>query len=161
VTVGEPSHAGERLEVNLIATAGLVRRSYDLRLAELGLNITESGLLQYLTYEQPLTQSDLAQRLHIGRMAAGSVVKDLLDRGLIERSRDPDDGRAWLIRLTAAGEELASTCIDVDDEVVRQLRADLSRDDQLVLHRLLDTVRANAQQLSDGLGAPDRQAPGS
>lgn len=157
--MNEPTRSGERLEVHLLATAGLIRRAYDLRFDALGLNLTESGLLQYLAYEQPLTQSDLAQRLHIGRMAAGSVVKDLVQRGLLERSRDPHDARAWLIRLTPAGAELASTCIEIDREVVHGLRAGLSRSDQATLHRLLDTVRANALHLTDPSDSPGQPRP--
>lgn len=116
----------ERLEVHLLATAGLVRRVYNLRFDALGLNLTEAGLLQYLSHEQPLTQSDLAQRLHIGRMAAGTVVKGLLARGLLDRSRDPNDARAWRISLTSAGDELATACMEIDRDVVHALRADLS-----------------------------------
>ena len=145
----EPSPSDERLEVHLLATAGLVRRAYNLRLAALGLNITESGLLQYLAYEQPLTQSELALRLHIGRMAAGSVVKGLVERGLLERERDPHDARAWAIRLTPSGSELAAACAEVDREVVRGLRADLTRDEQRALHRLLASVRGNARRLTE------------
>jgi len=147
--VTDPGPSNERLEVHLLATAGLVRRAYNARLAPLGLNITESGLLQYLAYEQPLTQSDLAQRLHIGRMAAGTVVKGLIGRGLLVRGRDPEDGRAWLISLTPAGQELAAACIEVDREVTWSLRAGLSREQQEVLHRLLATVRANAGEAPD------------
>jgi DNA-binding MarR family transcriptional regulator len=150
-----PEPSAERLEVHILATAGLVRRAYNLRLEALDLNITESGLLQYLTYQQPLTQSVLAHLLHIGRMATGTVVKGLIERGLLERTRDPDDGRAWLIRLTSAGEALASACSEIDREVVRALRAGLISEDQATLHRLLDTVRANAQQLSDVHKPPD------
>lgn len=156
--MSEPGRSGEQLEVHLLATAGMVRRAYDLRLAALGLNITESGLLQYLSYEQPLTQSDLAQRLHIGRMAAGSVVKDLLGRGLLVRARDPQDARAWSVSLTPAGEQLASACAEVDDQVVRGLRAGLSRDDQRNLHRLLGTVRTNAQRVVDARSSSDHHS---
>ncbi len=139
----------ERLEVHLLATAGLVRRAYNLRFASLDLNLTESALLQYLAYEQPLTQTDLAQRLHIGRMAAGGVVKGLLQRGLLARARDPRDARAWQIRLTAAGEALATACIEIDRDVVRELRTNLTREEQKTLHRLLSKVRHNAERLAD------------
>lgn len=148
-THDQPRH---QLEVHLLATAGLMRRAYDARLAELGLNITESGLLQFLRYEQPLSQSELAERLHIGKMAAGTVVKALEKRALVRRERDPDDGRAWLITLTPTGDDAASACIDVDAQVVAELRTSVSKQDQRALRNVLDVIAANAIRVVDDAG---------
>lgn len=142
----------EPLEVHLLVTAGLVRRAYNARLAPHALNLTESGMLQFLAREQPMSQTELAERLHIGRMSAGSVVKSLLQRDLLERERDPDDARAWLIRLTRPGEELAAKCVEVNRAVVSVLRADLSRDDQRSLDQLLRAMRTNAVLLAEDEG---------
>lgn len=137
-----------QLEAHLLTTAGSVRRAYDARLSEIGLNITESGLLQFLHYEQPLSQSQLAQRLYIGKMAAGSVVKGLQQRDLVSRQRDPDDGRAWLISLTTAGAKAALDCIDIDRQVVTELRSNLSKDDQRELRRLLNHLASEAARIT-------------
>ncbi len=139
----------EQLEVQLLATARAVRRAYDERLAEIDLHITESGLLQTLELEGSLSQTALAAQLHIGKSAAGTFIDGMLRRGLIERRRDPDDGRVWLISNTRAGSQMARRCSEINVEVLRQLRAGLTRDDQRRLFALLARVRANAS-------APDR-----
>ncbi len=134
----------DRLEMHLLATAGVVRRAYDERLASVGLNLTESGLLQFLHIDGPMSQAELAARLHIGKMSAGATVKGLLARGLVQRSPNPEDRRAWLIGLTEDGGRAVDACIAIDRVVVAQLRAGLTRADQRALHESLAAIHRNA-----------------
>ena len=53
--------------------------------------------------QQPLTVSDLATRLGVTKQAAGQIVTDMEERGLVSRRPDPDDGRARLLDLTPEG----------------------------------------------------------
>lgn len=147
--MAEPEGRREQLEVHLLATARAVRRAYDSRLAELDLHMTESGLLQILDIEGSLSQTALAGRLHIGRSAAGGFIEGLAARGLVERHRDPDDGRIWRISNTAAGTALARTCAAMNQEIRRDLRAGLTRAEQHQLHTLLSRVRTNADDVTD------------
>ena len=149
-TVEDSAGRREQLEVHLLATARAVRRAYDTRLAELDLHMTESGLLQILAIDGPLSQTELATRLHIGRSATGSFIDGLLGRGLIRRDRDPGDGRVWRITNTPAGASMAAVCVTVNEEVLRGLRAELTRTDQRQLFALLAQVRTNADRLDGG-----------
>ncbi len=142
---------GEQLEVHLLATARAVRRAYDVRLTELDLHMTESGLLQILAAEVSLSQTELADRLHIGRSATGAFIEGLVARGFIERRRDPSDGRIWRISNTATGNELAGACSEMNQVIARELRSGLTRTEQHQMHILLAQIRANA----DGLGDVD------
>lgn len=54
----------------------------------------------------PMRMSDLADRLHIARRSATSVVDELESRGLIERGSDPHDRRATTLAVTTAGHAL-------------------------------------------------------
>jgi DNA-binding MarR family transcriptional regulator len=139
---GDDRH--EQLEVHLLATAGAVRQAYQRQLAPLGLNLTESGLLQFLHVDGPLSPTALAERLHIGKMSAGAAVKGLQERGLVTRHQNPDDRRSWLVALTGAGREAATACVQVDRTMVARLRTGLDRPQQQALRDLLATVRANA-----------------
>jgi DNA-binding MarR family transcriptional regulator len=53
--------------------------------------------------ERPCTVSELAARLQISKQGTAQIVADMEDRGLVDRSPDPDDGRARLVRLTEEG----------------------------------------------------------
>lgn len=139
---GDPPR--EQLEMHLLATAGAIRRAYDHALEPLGLNLTESGLLQFLHVDGAQSQVALAARLHVGKMSAGATVKNLLARGLVTRQQNPDDRRSWLIELTPSGVEMVAACIRVDRHVVDRLRDGLDRPDMRILRQLLATVRSNA-----------------
>ena len=53
----------------------------------------------------------LADRAGVTHQAMGEFVKELEDRGLLERVPDPDDGRARLIRLTGPGRDIVRAAV--------------------------------------------------
>lgn len=53
-----------------------------------------------------LSQSRLGSVLGIARSGAMALADWMVERGLVERRRRPNDGRAWGLHLTAAGEQL-------------------------------------------------------
>ena len=56
----------------------------------------------------PMRLGDLAARERVAPPTLSRVVAGLVEQGYVERSPDPDDARAGLVRITAAGEELLS-----------------------------------------------------
>jgi DNA-binding MarR family transcriptional regulator len=94
------------LRTNSVATkAGLSSQRYDLMLM-----IRSAGELRV---------TELCDLLQLQQTAVTQLVKRTEEAGLIERRPSPDDGRVWLLRLTAAGEErlmsvLASLREDAD-----------------------------------------------
>jgi DNA-binding MarR family transcriptional regulator len=56
----------------------------------------------------PMRLGDLAARERIAPPTLSRIVAGLVEHGYVERTPDPDDARAGLVRLTAAGEELLS-----------------------------------------------------
>jgi DNA-binding MarR family transcriptional regulator len=80
------------LRTNSVATReGLSSQRYDLMLM-----IRSAGELRV---------TELCDLLQLQQTAVTQLVKRTEDAGLIERRPSPDDGRVWLLRLTAAGEE--------------------------------------------------------
>ena len=69
----------------------------------------------------------LARRAGQTHQAMGEVVATLERRGYAERVPDPSDGRATLIRLTRAGQELLDHAIAVIEEIDAEWRARLAR----------------------------------
>lgn len=53
----------------------------------------------------PLRASELTATLSLDKAAISRHVQALIELGLIESSRDPDDGRAWLLSITDAGRD--------------------------------------------------------
>lgn len=126
-----------RVESTIMATARAIRQAYDLRFAELDLNLSEASLLAYVEETGALTQTRLAERLGLGRAATGSVIDALETRGFVERSPDPDDRRVWLVDVTAPGKAMVAEITERDTVLRKQLRSGLSRDDR---HQLAEVL---------------------
>jgi MarR family transcriptional regulator for hemolysin len=139
------------LESTLMATSRAIRRAYDLRLAPLGLNLSEASLLAFVRERGPMSQSQIAERIGMGRAAAGAVVDGLSARGLLERRLHPRDRRVWLVAVT---EEAAPVVLQVEmiDKSLRdELREGIDREERQRLARTLVRLKANlASVLEEG-----------
>ncbi len=69
------------------------------------LSLAESSALSRLERGGPATSSDLARLDRISPQSMGVTVAALLERGLISRSRDPEDGRRIVLSITEAGRQ--------------------------------------------------------
>lgn len=100
--------AGTLPDVSEVAGAvrvavGLVVRKLRQATTEGELTLAESSALSRLERGGTATSSDLARLERISPQSMGVTVAALLDRGLIERSRDPEDGRRIVLSITEAG----------------------------------------------------------
>jgi DNA-binding MarR family transcriptional regulator len=140
-----------RVESTLMSAARGLRRAYDLRLSELGLNLSEGILLAFLQEATqksgPLTQVDLARHMRVGRAAMGSLVDSLEGRGWVERKANPSDRRVWLIAITHSGEQAARRVAKIDERLRAELREGISRKERRELNRLLNQLRENVSRV--------------
>jgi DNA-binding MarR family transcriptional regulator len=101
-TVTDVSEVAGALRV----AVGLLVRKLRQPLNEGELTIAESSALGRLERSGPATSSDLARLDRISPQSMGVTVAALLERGLIERSRDPEDGRRIVLSITEAGRRM-------------------------------------------------------
>ena len=134
-----------RVESTLMATAGMMRDTYDRALEPLGLNLTDASLLAYVVETGPLKQTLIADHLGIGRAAAGNVIDRLQKRGLVERRADDNDRRVWLVAPTATGKELAAEVASIDIQLRHDLRLGIDRHERQMLATLLVRLQRNLQ----------------
>jgi DNA-binding MarR family transcriptional regulator len=132
-----------RVESTLMATARLVRTAFDARLEPLELNLTQASLLGYVSEFGPSTQTQLADRLGIGRASIGSVIDQLQQRDLVERTPDPSDRRVWRVAVTAKGAELADRVGDVDAVLRAELRHGIGREERQALAWVMTRLQHN------------------
>ncbi len=132
-----------RVESTLMSLARGIRRAYDLRLEELGLNLSEASLLAYTQESGPLMQADLAERVGVGRASMGSLVDSLESRGFVERRPKPGDRRVWLVAITPSGEQIARQISKIDERLRAELREGISRKERRELTQLLNRLREN------------------
>ncbi len=98
-TVPDATEVAGKLRVSV----GLVVRKLKQAPGLGELTLAESSALARLERNGPATSSDLARVDRISPQSMGVTVAALLERGLIERSRDPRDGRRIVLSITEEG----------------------------------------------------------
>ncbi len=146
-----------RVESTLMATARLVRTAFDVRLAPLELNLTQASLIGYVAEFGATTQTNLADRLGIGRAAIGSVIDQLEARALVERLPNPDDRRVWRVGITPTGSAMATRIADVDAVLRAELRHGIGREERQALAWVMTRLQHNLDAVI--ASTPDASAP--
>lgn len=91
----------------------------------------------------------LAAKVGISKQAIGELLADMLASGILEQVRDPNDGRARLVRFTPAGYDAMRDGLGVLTEVAAELESAVGRDTLDRLHVDLSKVLAAFEQHRD------------
>jgi DNA-binding MarR family transcriptional regulator len=87
--------------------------------------------------EAPRRTTELATCLHADTSTVSRQVTTLVDAGLVERTVDPEDRRATILRLTGEGEALFATMRRDRERMFARILADWSARDVAALATLL------------------------
>ena len=132
----------------MAASRGL-RRAYDNRLAGLGLKLSEAYLLGHVHTLGPMTQTQLAEGLGLGRAATGALIDALEGKGLVERSAHPADRRVWLVATTQRAAPVVKEVIAVDTALRQKLWTGVSAAERRQLSETLLRLQGNLAALLD------------
>ncbi len=75
-------------------------------LAPLQLDTRQVGLLMTIKKYEPITQTRISKLLRIDRTTTVALIDDLENRGLVLRTKSPQDRRVNNLTLTAKGSEI-------------------------------------------------------
>ena len=131
------------VENTLMGASRDLRRAYDNRLAGLGLKLSEAWLLANVHRRGPMTQTQAAELLGIGRAATGALIDGLEGKGLLERSAHAGDRRVWLISSTGAAAPVVEDVIAADAALRHELWKGISRPEQRELSEILERLQGN------------------
>jgi len=112
--------------------AGLVERGHHLQ-------PSQSAVLVHLGI-QGSRPSELAARAGMSKQAMGKLIDELEQIGYVEKTRDPADGRARLVRFTDRGQALLADSAAIVDAIWRDYAA-------LVGKRRLKALRNELNEL--------------
>jgi DNA-binding MarR family transcriptional regulator len=131
----------ERLDEVFWSVARRLRHRTRETVSAFGITAGQARALGELTRHGSLRLSALSERLRIAPRSGTEVVDALEERGLVERSPDPDDRRATLVGLTPRGARIAA-----DVQAAQRAEADaffgtLSPADRDALARILGGLR--------------------
>jgi DNA-binding MarR family transcriptional regulator len=78
----------------------------DRELAEAGLSRNHRWVLYFVGRHPGITMVELVGRVHLSKQSLSRLLAELVDKGLIARTRGARDGRLRLLELTAKGRQL-------------------------------------------------------
>ena len=113
------------------------RRRWREALAPWDLSPHQARALRVVSERDGVRLSDLAEALHIAPRSATEVADGLQERGLVERTPDPGDRRAVILRPTDEGRRVRGEIGAARAADSTELFARLSADDRATLARLL------------------------
>ena len=99
------------------------------------------ALARPLVRDSGMTVKELIEFLEVSRQNLTAVLDRLEGRRWIKRVKDKDDGRSRRIRLTAEGKSTWIRMLEPIEAFYAAALTTLSRDDQVMLYRLLDRLK--------------------
>lgn len=99
-----------------------------------GLTAGSSSALWTIVNHSPIRLSEIAERESVAAPTMSRVVAALENDGYVERSVDPDDGRARLFNATPAGVELITSSGSRKAQALSAAIAELSDQDKARVH---------------------------
>jgi DNA-binding MarR family transcriptional regulator len=111
------------------------------------------GVLRFVG-EGESRATHLAERLGVSAPVLSRHIADLEEHGYVVRRPDPEDGRAQLIALSAAGTEKLRVIEDQRTATIQDLLQDWSQDDveltARTLEKLAESLRTSARATTAG-----------
>ena len=112
------------------------------------LNIHGSGQLRIVLAlakcESGVTQDELAKGLLVDKGSISRMIRPLIRNGIVERKRNPEDHRAYVIRLTGFAKEKLPDIKERARKWTEILSRDFTQEDTDMLFSLFDKIERNA-----------------
>ncbi|MBU4610574.1 MarR family transcriptional regulator [Achromobacter sp. GG226] len=158
----QPARLDEYLIFHLHASTRAATAGIDVHLRRtVGISRRDWRVLAFLA-ESPQGQglTALAASAGLDKVVASRLVASLVDRGLVARTRDVQDGRAVVLRLTTRGEDRHAAARVATTRYNTRLAACLSAEEAEMLEAVLPRLAERARQFwraerTEPSGAPE------
>jgi len=112
--------------------------------SELGFSLSDARCLATVGSFEPLSVSDLARASNLDKGQASRAAQALVERRLIEKTADPEDGRGVVLRLTEEGRRSWKAVMDLIFTRNEEIFGCLSAPQQEQLSAILDSLIEHA-----------------
>jgi DNA-binding MarR family transcriptional regulator len=136
-------------------------RQFGERLAPLGIEQRQAGMLTRLAANQGRSQQAIAELIGVNATRMVFLVDELERLGLVERRRNPADRRSHALYLTDEGKAVLVRVNAVAAEHEAQIAAGLSDADRAELTRLLRQMASQQGLAATGLPGIPPAGPGN
>jgi DNA-binding MarR family transcriptional regulator len=140
---------GVHVGMSLFLAWRISDRNFADALNEYELTPRQYSVLLSLAADQPLTQTELVNRVGLDRSGMGRQIDDLEQRGLVERRRNETDRRAHAVNLTDLGRARLKTADAAVRRTMTEVYGVLSEEELQVLDRLLTRIVEEAPRRTE------------
>jgi DNA-binding MarR family transcriptional regulator len=112
-----------------------------------GLTMSQFSVLMQLHHKGPCGMSEISERFEVTPAAASQLVEKLVQAGYLERSEDPSDRRAKLLKLSPSGVQLIEQGIAERYRWMDDLVKTLSPEEQAKVSEALEILTRAAQSV--------------
>ena len=130
-----------RLRLLLRRVGDALARCQDSLYSKYGLTSEQFGVLSCLKSREPLRPSDLASILERTPNSMSMLIDRMVKAGLVRRTRDRKDRRVVTVSFTEKGKTAVEPAITAGWELIHEILAPVSYDDQRALANTLETVK--------------------
>jgi DNA-binding MarR family transcriptional regulator len=124
------------------------------RVRRLGLSMAQLNILYTLQRCGEMPMSRLAEMLNVSLSNATGLIDRIEERGLVERTRVPEDRRVVVIRVTDAGERMLGEIDALSDDLIRSVLGHLDAAQLAAVGSAFGSLREALATTAGGL--PDR-----
>ena len=123
--------------------ARLMRKRFEHHARGLGLTRSQWQVLAYLSRNEGISQTGLADLLEVEPITLSRIVDRLVETGFVDRTAHPSDRRVWCLRLTEAARPKLKQVRELGEMTRRETLAGVSEADREGLIRTLLSMRSN------------------
>jgi MarR family transcriptional regulator, lower aerobic nicotinate degradation pathway regulator len=109
-------------------------------LEPLALTVKHYGLLTLLVHEGSVSQGRLGEVMKIDRTTMVALIDDLERAGHVDRTRNPEDRRAYALAATASGKRIQRRAAALMKQVYAETLSPLSANERSELQRMLSAI---------------------
>jgi DNA-binding MarR family transcriptional regulator len=131
--------------------ARLMRKRFEQHARGLGLTRSQWQALAYLSRNENISQTGLADLLDLEPITVSRVIDRLVDIGFVERVPHASDRRVWRLRLTTEGRSRLQQAREPGDKTRSETLEGISETDRARLIGALSAIKTN---LSVACNAP-------
>jgi DNA-binding MarR family transcriptional regulator len=132
-----PSSVADQIGFLLAKSHLRVHNRANEALEPLGLTVKHYGLLTVIVHEGPIPQGRLGEIMRIDRTTMVALIDDLERDGHVDRTRNPEDRRAYALAATAVGKRLQRSAATAMKEVQNETLSPLTAAERRELQRML------------------------
>ena len=124
----------------LYVAAKEVVRKYKPFLDRLDLTYTQYIAMMVIWEEKELHVTDLGKRLYLDTGTISPLIRKLREKNYITLSRDKNDERVQIIKITKEGEALREVALSVPEAMAKNKCIDLSFEEAITLKGILEKI---------------------